>query len=101
MKGQTSVRPICHSSYQIAHSFEAALLAVLQGLLQQVLGGNEDVVVTAGRKAPAANDAFFQLEVTFLPACYCSVQPYHSSSSGRSVQACERMPEVAIDTVLK
>ena len=62
------VRPVYHPSHQIAYSFEAGLLAVPQGLLQQVLGGNEDVVVTAGRKAPAANDAFFQLEVTFLPA---------------------------------
>ncbi len=74
---------------------------MLQGLLQQVLGGNEDVVVTAGRKAPATTDAFFQLEVTFLPAHYCSVQSYHSSSSGTSVQACKRLPEVEIDTVLK
>ena len=35
----------------------------MQGLLQQVLGGNEEVVVTAGRKAPTTTDAFFQLEV--------------------------------------
>ncbi len=82
---------------------------MLQGLLQQVLRGNEDVVVTAGRKAPAANDAFFQLEVTFLPACFLQRpalafvflrQKWHSSSSGRSVQAYERIPEVAVDTVL-
>ncbi len=95
------ITPAYHLSHQVAHSFKAALPAVLQGLLQQVLGGNEDVVVTAGRKAPAANDAFFQLEVSFLPACHCSVQPQHSSSSGRSVQARKRMPEAAIDTVLK
>ncbi len=44
-------------------------LGVLQGLLQQVLGGNEEVVVTAGRKGPPTNNAFFQLEVRSLPWC--------------------------------
>ena len=68
MKGQQACDLFVTQAIHFAHSFEAALLAVLQGLLQQVLGGNEDVVVTAGRKAPAANDAFFQLEVAFLPA---------------------------------
>ena len=92
-------RLIYHSSCPDCTHCIAVLLAVLQGLLQQVLGGNEDVVVTAGRKAPAANDAFFQLEVSLLPACYCGVQPGHSSSSGISFEACKRMSEVAIDSL--
>ena len=95
------VTPIYHSTCPYCTQLSSCLLAVLQGLLQQVLGGNEDVVVTAGQKAPAANDAFFQLEVLILPACHCSVQLDRSSSSGRHVQACKRMPEMAIDTVLK
>ena len=36
----------------------------VQGLLQQVLGGNEDVVVTAGKKGPKNTNAFYQLEVS-------------------------------------
>ncbi|KAL3155145.1 hypothetical protein ABBQ38_011201 [Trebouxia sp. C0009 RCD-2024] len=37
-----------------------------QGLLQQVLGGNEDVVVTAGKKGPNTDNAFFQLEDKYV-----------------------------------
>lgn len=53
----------------MAHSAESfqLLQGVLQGLLQQVLGGNEDVVVTAGRKGPITDNAFFQLEVHVWP----------------------------------
>ena len=31
-----------------------------------MLGGNEDVVVTAGKKGPSTDNAFFQLEVCLL-----------------------------------
>lgn len=37
-----------------------------QELLQQVLGGNEDVVVTSGKKAPTNTSAFFQLEDKYV-----------------------------------
>ena len=36
----------------------------LQGLLQQVLGGNQEVVVTSGKRSPDTTNAFFQLEVS-------------------------------------
>ena len=85
------VTPIYHSTCPDCTQLSSCLLAVLQGLLQQVLGGNESVVVTAGRKAPAANDAFFQLEVSFLPACYCSIQAQRLSQAEgfRLVSACQ------------
>ena len=40
-------------------------------MLQQVLGGNEEVVVTAGKKGPKNRNAFYQLEVR-LAVFYCS-----------------------------
>ena len=55
-----------------AHAADFAIKTImgcfcLQGLLQQVLGGNEDVVVTAGKKGPKTTIAFYQLEVRLLP----------------------------------
>ena len=43
---------------------------LLQGLLQQVLGGNEHVVVTAGKRGPITDNAFFQLEVRACPSSH-------------------------------
>lgn len=52
----------CYSCDLISSGRNAG--GALQGLLQQVLGGNEDVVVTAGKKGPNTDNAFFQLEVS-------------------------------------
>ena len=36
---------------------------LLQGLLQQVMGANQELVVTSDKRSPDNNNAFFQLEV--------------------------------------
>ena len=78
---------------------ESSIILLLQGLLQQVLGGNEDVVVTAGKKGPITDNAFFQLEVhTCLsprscirfPFCCCHPHPAYTKLCGACgcVRAC-------------